>query len=375
MATHRIDTIVIGAGQAGLSTAYHLQRRGIDFAVLESHDRVGDVWRRRFDALRLYSPAKYDGLPGWGVPGKAWSWPTKDELGDYLEAYVEHFALPVRTATVVQRLSRIADGYLVDCGTEQFVCANVVDATGGWQTPYTPEFAPQIDPAVRQLHSHDYRNPTQLQEGPVLVVGLAHSGGDIALDVSATHPTIVAGRVHGELPFDIEGPVARVALPIMWFAANHVLTERTPIGRKVRTHVRAGGGPLLRVKRSHLAAAGVEHIEARVTAISDGKPQLDDGRVLDVRNIVWCTGFRKNLSWIDLDVTGEDGWPRQQRGCAVDHPGLYFVGLPFQYAFASMLVGGVGRDAAHVAAAIAAQPGGRSAANSSVTRSSVSVKR
>lgn len=355
MNTTHIDTIVIGAGQAGLSTAYHLQRRGVEFLVLESHDRVGDVWRNRFDSLRLYSPAKYDGLPGWGVPAANWSWPSKDEFADYLEAYTARFDLPVETGVWVRRLSRAGERYLIDCGDRSFTCDNVVIATGGWQTPKTPEFAKHVDPSVRQMHSHDYRNPSQLQDGPVLVVGLAHSGGDIAMDVSATHPTIVAGRVHGELPFNIEGPVARIAMPIMWFAANHVLTERTPLGRKARPHIRAGGGPLLRVKRSHLAAAGVEHIEQRVEGVVDGRPQLADGRVLDVRNIVWCTGFSKDVGWIDLDVTGEDGWPTQERGASPNNPGLYFVGLPFQYAFASMLVGGAGRDGGRVAAQIARQ--------------------
>ncbi|WP_068272409.1 flavin-containing monooxygenase [Aldersonia kunmingensis] len=350
--TH-IDTIVIGAGQAGLSTAYHLQRRGQEFLVLESNNRVGDVWRKRFDSLRLYSPAKYDGLPGWGVPAADWSWPSKDEFADYLEAYATRFDFPIQTGVSVQRLRKNGDGYLIDCDDRKFSCNNVVVATGGWQTPKTPECAKDVDSSVRQMHSNDYRNPSQLQDGPVLVVGLAHSGGDIALDVSATHQTIVAGRVHGELPFNIEGPVAHIAMPIMWFAANHVLTERTPLGRKARPHIRAGGGPLLRVKRQHLTAAGVEHIEQRVVGVVDGKPQLDDGQVLDVRNIVWCTGFVKDVSWIDFDVIGEDGWPVQQRGASPDHPGLYFVGLPFQYAFASMLVGGAGRDGGRVAARIA----------------------
>jgi putative flavoprotein involved in K+ transport len=142
-------------------------------------------------------------------------------------------------------------------------------------------------------------------------------------------------------------------IPVMWFLANHVLTERTPMGRKVRHEVRSEGGPLLRVKGADLDAAGVEHHDARTVGVEDGKPVLADGRVLDVTNVIWCTGFGKDTDWIQIPVNGEDGWPVQSRGVVAASPGLYFVGLPFLQAFASMLVGGVGRDAEYVARHIA----------------------
>jgi putative flavoprotein involved in K+ transport len=203
------------------------------------------------------------------------------------------------------------------------------------------------------MHSNDYRNPSQLQDGSVLVVGCSHSGADIALELASTHHVVLSGPVRGEIPFDIEGKVARVALPLLWFMANHVLTERTPVGRKMRQHVRHEGGPLLRVKRAHLDAAGVERVELKTVSVVDGKPALEDGRVLDVQNVVWCTGFGLDTSWIDADLELEDGWPAQHQGAANGQAGLYFVGLPFQYAFASMLIGGVGRDAEQVAEQIA----------------------
>ncbi len=352
MSTEHFETVIIGAGQAGLSTGYHLQRCGRQFLILEAHPRVGDVWRRRFDSLKLYSPAQYDGLPGMPFPAERWSYPTKDEMGDYLEAYAERFALPVRTGVSVDRLSRDGDRYVISAGDQTFECDNVVIASGTFQHPIWPEFASQLDPRIRQLHSGDYLNPSQLLPGPVLVVGASHSGSDIAYEVArAEHATVLSGKVRGEIPFPQVSRRARVALPIMWFLANHVLTERTPLGRKIRPEIRAHGGPLIRVKRADLAAAGVEHTDARVAGVLDGKPVLDDGRVVDVTNVVWCTGFDKDSSWIDVPVVGADGWPEQKRGEAA--PGLYFVGLPFLYAFASMLVGGVGRDAKRVAARIA----------------------
>lgn len=359
-----VDTVVIGAGQAGLSTGYHLRRTGRSFVILEAHDRVGDVWRNRYDSLRLYSPARYDGLPGRAMPG-GWAAPTKDELADYLEDYAVHFELPVRTGVHVDRLSKARHGFVVEAGGVRYEAANVVVATGTWRDPVTPDFADRLDPRINQLHSHEYRNPGQLRSGAVLVVGAAHSGADLAYEAAhAGHETFLAGRVHGQLPFDMEGPIARVMLPIMWFAATRVLTEKTPIGRKMQGEVRRGGGPLLRVKLDDLAAAGVEHVEQRVVDVFDGKPVLADGRALDVANVVWCTGFRNDFSWIDLPVTGSDGWPEQVRGASTAHPGLYWVGLPFLYSFSSMLVGGAGRDAEQVVrqivAAASATTAGRS---------------
>jgi putative flavoprotein involved in K+ transport len=360
--SEHFDTIIIGGGQAGLAIGYHLAQSDRSFVILEANERIGDNWRRRFDSLRLYSPARFNGLPGWGVPLDAWAYPTKDEIADYLEAYTERFELPVITGVAVDSLRREGDAYAVRAGAHRFTADNVVVASGTFQEPKVPEFAGELDPAITQMHSDAYRNPSQLQDGPVLVVGCSHSGADIALEVAAGHPTVLSGRVHGEVPFDIEGRGARVIFPVLFFLWTRVFTMKTPIGRKLRPHIRSGGGPLLRVKRSHLRAAGVERTDARVAGVRDGKPVLDDGRVLDVANVIWCTGFGKDVSWIDIPVTGDDGWPEQTRGVVESSPGLYFVGLPFLYAFASMLIGGVGRDAKRVAEHIAAREPSRDAA-------------
>lgn len=344
-----IKTIIIGAGQAGLSTGYYLARQHQQFLILDANDRVGDVWRKRFDSLKLYSPAKYDGLPGWGVPAKGWSWPTKDEVGDYLEAYAARFELPVRTGMAVDGLSREGTRFVITAGKHRFTADNVVVASGTWQLPKTPDFADQLDASIFQLHSNDYRNPSQLRPGPALVVGASHSGADIALELAAAHHTTLSGPIHGQAPFRIDGPLARGVLPIMWFMANHVLTERTPIGRKMQIEVRKGGGPLLRVKREHLEAAGVQYVPDKTVGVRDGLPVLANGTVLDVQNVVWCTGFGKDTDWIKFPVLGADGWPDQKLGRSTSVPGLYFVGLPFLRAFSSMLIGGVGHDAERVA--------------------------
>lgn len=347
-----VETVIIGAGQAGLSTAYHLTRRGRPCLVLEADDRVGDVWRNRFDSLRLFTPAAYDSLPGlpWSMP--RWEFPTGHQMADYLEAYAAKLGLPVRTGVSVDSLTKQGDRYVVTSGHRVITADNVVVASGTWQSPIVPEFADWLDPSIRQMHSAGYRNPSQLQPGPVLLVGASHSGADLALELARSHETYLSGRIHGEIPFRIDGRFAHVIFPAIWFVWNHVATERTPIGRKMRTHVRQGGGPLIRVKRADLASAGVHHTEDRVVGVRDGRPLLADGRALDVANVVWCTGFGKDTDWIDIPL-GDEQWPMQSRGVVPDSPGLYFVGLPFLRGFYSMLVGGVSRDADYVARHIA----------------------
>ena len=353
-----VTTVVVGAGQAGLSTAYHLSRRGEDYVVLDAHERVGDNWRSHWDSLRLYSPALADSLPGMRFPAPRSAYPTKDEMADYLEAYRERFDLRVRSGVRVGSLRARDGGYVVTCSDGSvWTCDNVVVATGTFgRTPHVPAFAGDLDPSVRQLHSSDYKRPAQLQPGPVLVVGASHSGGDIAYEAGAAgHPVVLSGHIHGEVPFRLEKPVARVAFPVLLFVARHLLTMRTPVGGKIRPEIRAHGGPLIRVKKSDLAEVGVEMAQQRTEGVRDGRPVLADGRVLDVANVVWCTGFRQDFSWIDLPVLDEDGWPLERRGVVESAPGLYFVGLAFQFAFASMLVGGAGRDAAYVVKHLAAR--------------------
>lgn len=353
----QVETVIIGGGQAGLAVGYYLQQQGRPFVILEANERVGDSWRKRWPSLRLYSPARLDGLPGMPFPAPRNSFPTASEMADFLRAYAERFELPVLTRTGVDGVERNGDSYLVSAGERQFEAQNVVVATGVFQheRPVVPAFATELDPRIRQLHSADYRSPEQLQAGPVLVVGAAHSGGDIAYEVAgAGHETILSGPDTGQVPFDIEGPLAPVVFPVLRFVWTRIMTVSTPIGRKMKAKLRGHGGPALRVKRADLEAVGVERVLERTAGIEDGKPVLDDGRVLDVANVVWCTGFRNDFGWIRLPLPlDEDGYPEQRQGVVPSLPGLHFVGLPFLHSFASMLVLGAARDGKRVARHIA----------------------
>ncbi|MBF6135158.1 NAD(P)-binding domain-containing protein [Nocardia otitidiscaviarum] len=358
MVTQHIETLIIGAGQAGLSTGHHLRRLGRPFLIVDRDKRVGDNWRRHYDSLRLYTPAKYTRLPGMSFPAAdRWSYPSKDEVADFLERYALHQELPVRMSTGVDRLTaRPGGGYSARIGADTITCDNVVVATGTFgRTPYRPEFASELDPGITQLHSSEYRRPDQLREGPALVVGASHSGTDIAYELAAARPTILCGRDCGQIPLRWDSRRIRVALPVLVFLWRHILTRRTPMGRKEMREVRFHGGPMLRVKRADLAARDVRRSTARVSGVRDGMPELDDGTVLDVRNVIWATGFRQVFDWIEVPVIGADGWPREYRGVVDEAPGLFFCGLSFQYAFSSMVFPGVGRDAEYVARRIAAR--------------------
>jgi putative flavoprotein involved in K+ transport len=345
-----LETVIIGGGQAGLAAGYHLTRRGRPCLVLDANECVGDSWRKRWPSLRLYSPARYDGLPGMRFPAPRHSFPTGNDMANYLEAYARRFELPVRNGVIVDGLFKDGDRYVVTAGARRFEAENVVVATGVMQSPVIPPFAAELDPDIRQLHSSDYRSPAQLQEGPVLVVGASHSGADIAFEVAgANHQTLLSGRDTGQIPFRIESRSARLIWPVLRFVATRVLTSSTPLGRKVGPELRSQGGPLLRVKSADLQAAGVERVVGKVVGVEHGLPVLEDGRVVEVSNVVWCTGFENDFDWIRLPVVGDDGYPNQRRGVVLSAPGLYFVGLVFLHSFSSMLILGAGRDAGYVA--------------------------
>ena len=354
--TERVETLIIGGGQAGLAAAYYLSKRGHPFLILDANDRIGDQWRRRWDSLKLFSPARWDGLPGKEFPAPGWSYPSGRQMADFVESYAAWFEFPVRTSTRIDRLIRAADGsddFIAIAGDRRFRAGQVIVATGAFTAPNVPEVAGLLDPAIRQIHSGKYRNPSQLAEGPVLVVGVGHSGADIAFEAAATHRTILSGTPHGEVPFRVlDTWRAHVFLRILGFFESHVLTVKTPIGRKATSKSRVLTAPLLRIRSQELAQAGVERHAARVASAQDGKPVLEDGTVLDVANIIWATGFRPDYTWIEAPVTGDDGWPVEQRGVS-SVPGLYFLGVPFQYGVDSILIHGAKRDARYVVDRIA----------------------
>lgn len=348
------DVVVIGAGQAGLSVGYHLKRLGIDHVVLDGAERIGDVWRNRWDSLRLFTPAKFDSLDGLRFPAVPDHFPTKDEMADYLERYAAHHGLPVRTGARVERLHAAGDLFRAHTTAGVFEARRVVVAAASYQKPRIPDFAVEFGEGVIQMHSHEYRNPSQVGTGPVLLIGAGNSGAEIAMDLARTHDVWLAGRNVGHVPFDISGFMGRKFLIRLVIRGlfHRILSVRTPMGRRFRGRMHGHGMPLIRTRPGQLERAGVRRI-GRITCVSAGKAVAEDGAEVAPATVIWCTGFHPGFDWIDLPVLDARGEPRHRFGRATDVDGLYFAGLPFQYAVSSTMVAGVGRDARRVARWIA----------------------
>lgn len=359
---HHFDTVVVGGGQAGLAAGYYLAQQNQNFVILDAHSRVGTSWRERWDSLRLFTPAWISSLPGMPLSAPTNAFLSKDEIADYLEAYATHFRLPVRLNQRVDRLTREGNRYLLTAGNQHFEAEQVVVATGSYQQPWIPPFASELDPAIRQIHSHDYRNPNQLQPGEVLLVGAGNSGAEIALELAPHRRVWLAGRHPGHRPKNIP-PLFR---HLYWWLLHQAITTDNRIGRRFKEQAEQGGAPLIGMPKDVFARAGVERIP-RMVGTRDGKPQILDGRVLSVTNVIWCTGFVPDFCWIDLPVFGNTGYPIHTRGVVESEPGLYFLGLPFQYTLTSSFIGGVGRDAKYIVAQMVARSPMRAAPKAAST--------
>jgi putative flavoprotein involved in K+ transport len=287
-------------------------------------------------------------------PARSGYFPTKDEMADFLESYARKFAIPVRLGARVNEVVRDGAGYLVRTDASDIHADQVVIAASSYQKPKLPAFAGELDPAIRQFHSSAYRNPSQLAEGPVVLVGAGNSGAEIAFELAGSRQVFLSGSHPGEIPVQYDTwSSTRVVMPIVFrLVFHHLLSVDTALGRKARPRFLFHSGPLIRVKSANLEAKGIQRV-ARVAGIEGGRPVLDDGTRLEVTNLIWCTGFKPGLDWIKLPIFDETGRPRQYRGVVEDAPGLYFVGLPFQHSASSTMIHGVRRDAKWVSVAIA----------------------
>jgi putative flavoprotein involved in K+ transport len=339
----RFDTLVIGGGQAGLAVGHHLASRDIDFVILSDEARLGDNWRKRWDSLRLFTPARYSGLPGMPFPAPPGHLADKEEVADYLERYAERFDLPVRLHSRVRSLTHDGERFAlrVSGSESQLEAENVIVATGAARRPRIPAFADRLAPSIFQLHSSEYRNPFELPEGPVLVVGAGNSGAQIALELARYRKVWLAGRDTGHVPRRLLG---RDVFDWMWPLMGRATVD-TRLGRRLRAQ--SGGDALIGIPERTLREAGVTRVE-RVDEVRAGLPRCGEA-ALQPSVVIWCTGFKPDYSWLTLPVLDEDGQPRHRRGVATDLPGLFFVGLRFQHRLRSSLLGGVGEDAAFVA--------------------------
>ncbi|HUG31602.1 MAG TPA: NAD(P)-binding domain-containing protein [Acidimicrobiia bacterium] len=348
--TERIfDTLVIGGGQTGLAVGHYLSKTGRTFLILDASARVGDAWRHRWDSLVLFTPAGFSGLPGMDFPADHKDqFVTKDEAADFVERYAKDMGLPVLSGVRVERLTKEDDVFVAETANETFAARNVVVAMANYQAPKIPGVATSLDPGIRQVHSHDYKSPSSLQDGPALVVGMGNSGAEIGLELARDRTTYVSGDPTAVIPFRLESWFGRkIGKHAVRFMATKVLTTSTPIGRRVRPKLLKKAAPVVRAKPRDLLAAGAERVP-RVTGVRAGMPQLADGRTLDVANVVWCTGYRSGFDWIEMPIFDDEGKPRHHRGVVDEMPGLYFCGLFFQHSLWSETLTGMPRDARYV---------------------------
>jgi putative flavoprotein involved in K+ transport len=348
------DTVVVGGGQAGLAAGYYLKRAGRSFLIIDAEMRPGDTWRRRWDSLMLFSPAQYDALPGLRFPAPDGAFPTKDETADYLEAYARRFELPILQGARVTRVTGASPEMLIECERHRFESRNVIVAAGAYSRPRIPQFAHQLNSGIQQLHSSEYRRPSDVPGPAVLVVGFGTSGLEIATELArAGRKVVLSGRPTAQffsrfVPalFASRHPMGKLLGKAYWAFMERVITIDTPFGRKVRSQAVRRGQPLFRLNERDAVAAGVK-TAPRLAGVQSGKARLENGRVLETAAIVWCTGFLPNYSFLDFPALSfdENGWPVTDHGSARQIPGLYFLGLPFQVGLTSTLLGGVGRDA------------------------------
>ena len=337
-----LDVLVVGAGQAGLALAWHLGRRGVRYLLVDAAAELGHSWRSRWDSLRLFTPSRYDGLPGTPFPAPPDSHPTKDEVADYLAAYAQEHDVPVLTSTRVTRLCVTPEGFTAHTVGGVIRARQVVVATGAFHRPHVPSIDGHLDPAVPQLHSSQYRNPASVPGGRVLVVGAGNSGLQIAEELVRDRDVVVSAGSH---------PVAlpqRLAGRDLFWWLDRLGAMRKPADSRLARRIRARGDLVIGTNRKHLARAGVDFRD-RLVAGAGRTVRFADASTAEIDAVVWATGFRPDYGWIEADVTDARGDLRHDQGRTVVD-GLWTIGQQWQRTRGSALLGFVQHDAADLAA-------------------------
>lgn len=363
-----VDVLVVGAGQAALALAWHLNSTSHSYLLVDAAPEVGHSWRTRWDSLHLFTPSEHDALPGMAFPAQPGTYPGKDDVADYLRRYSEEFDIPVRLNTRVDRLRRKHELYVADTSTGQIIARQVVVATGPFQRPVVPALSKSLHPSVTQLHSSQYRNADQLPGGPALVVGGGNSGLQIAAELAATHHVTVAiGSPQAYVPQRFLGRDL-----FWWFTRLGLMTA--PASTRRGRRMKRRSNLVVGTKVKELQQDGVA-VRGRAVRVVDGAIVLEDGTRVHPTSVVWATGYRPDYSWIEVAGARDDtGAIVHARGWS-DVPGLSFLGLPWQHTRGSALLGFVGEDAAWLAHRISARLSSSSATARAAAQVAASLSR
>lgn len=334
-----LDTIVIGAGQAGLAIGYYLQKGNRDFVIVDEEKRIGDSWRNRYDSLRLFTPKSYSSLPGMRMEEDQETFPTKDEVADYLEVYASFFQLPVQLRTVVSKVQKVDGIFTVHTEKEVLSARNVIIATGAFQKPLIPTFSRRLLSSVFQLHSSQYKSPSQIPDGPVLVVGGGNSGAQIAVELAETRDvTMAVSHPLTFLPLRIMGKSMFYWLEKLGLLYAEKDTWRGALFQKKKD-------PIFGFECKEYIRDGKIIVKPKVMMAEENTVIFSDDSTCTVQNVIWSTGFTGNYKWIDIErALDARDLPIHKRGISPVQ-GLYYIGLPWQYQRGSALICGVGRDA------------------------------
>jgi putative flavoprotein involved in K+ transport len=337
------DVLVIGGGQAALAMGYHLRQQPYGFEIVERHAHVGDSWRTRYDSLVLFTPRAYSALPGLPVPGDPETYPTKDEVADYLEVYASHFALPVRLGTGIASLRRTPDGFEATTDDGRILASRaVILANGAFQTPAVPAFAKGLSADVVQLTAATYHRPSDVPAGTVAIVGDGATGRQIALDLAATHRTLLSGGRPRRV-----GPERILGKSAFWWMEKLGLlaaSRDAMVGKYMR---RTDPFPGKHLELANLVKHGIESVP-RVMAADGRGVTFGDGRAVEVSAVIWASGYRENTTWVDIpEAKDGEGLFSHTRGLT-PVSGLYVIGRTWQWSRGSALFYGVGNDARYL---------------------------
>jgi len=336
------DLIIIGAGQAGLTMGYYLKQEGYNFLLLEAGNRIGDSWRNRYNSLQLFTPREYSSLPGMVVKGEGNGFPCKDEMATYLEEYARYFTLPVQLQTEVLKIKKENDIFELHTPTEILQSKKVVIATGGFQQPYIPSFSQHLSSHVFQIHSSQYKSPSQIPKGNVLVVGGGNSGMQIAVELAKTH----------EVTMSISHPLTFLPLRLFRKSIFYWLEKLGLLYAEVNTKwgkwFQKRKDPIFGFEGKELIRNGAIKLEEKVVHASENNIMFQNGGTYSAESIIWSTGFIQNYKWIEIEkAVNEKGFPNHVKGISPVR-GLYYIGLPWQSQRGSALICGVGKDASYL---------------------------